>query len=51
MVGDRVRGRLGLLAPQHPWEIPLTAVRLVAAALAAGRPGGIQSPRLNGLSE
>lgn len=34
--------------PQQPWEVPVSAVVLVASALCVGRPGGLEGPRFNG---
>lgn len=44
-------GRYDPLAPAFAWEIPVTPVTLVSAALSAGRPGGLAERRLNGLSD
>lgn len=36
------------LAPEYPWEVPVSAVALISSALAVGRPGGLDGPRFNG---
>lgn len=51
MTDDWPLDHQGLVNPEHPWEVPVTPVRLVAAALEAGRPGGVPGPRLDGLSD